>query len=220
MIKMLQSEWTASAVGAIMYFLILAFSWHPPPAQKEAPIAASALKEQFILDPSHPELTQMIEELKTQKTALDQREARLNELAIRLQNEKEEITHVTNEVWRLQQRFDSSILVFRDAEAANLKKLAKTYQSMTPLAAAQTLKTMEDDLVAKILRSMKDADVAQIIDALTKLGPEAAKKATRLIERMRVAISDSVLPPPPISSNAAPAAAAAPTAAPAPAKTP
>ena len=197
MIKILQSEWAGSVVGAIIYFLVLAFSWHPPPVVEESANVPVVKKNQLILDPLNPEIEQVMEELKSKKLALDKREAQLLELAARLQNEREEIDAVTQSVYRIQQQFDSSILKVRDAEVANLKKLAKTYLSMSPEGAAMTFKTMDDDSVAKILRNMKEIDAAQFLDALSKQGPDAPRRTARIVERMRVAISESATPPPP-----------------------
>lgn len=196
MIKILQSEWAGSVVGAIIYFLVLAFSWHPPPIVEESASVPVVKKNQLILDPLNPEIEQVMEELKSKKLTLDKREAQLLELAARLQNEREEIDAVTQSVYRIQQQFDSSILKVRDAEVANLKKLAKTYLSMSPEGAAMTFKTMDDDSVAKILRNMKEIDAAQFLDALSKQGPDAPRRTARIVERMRVAISESATPPP------------------------
>lgn len=195
MTKMLQSEWTASALGAILYFLVLALSWHPPPALKETTEAGARVNGNLLsFDPLNPEVEQLMEELRAKKVDLDKREAQLAELATRLQSEREQMDAVTQKVYLIQQRFDSSLLKIREAENANLKKLAKTYLSMTPDSASQSFKSMDDDLVAKILRNMKETDAAAYLDALAKLGPDGSKRTTRIVERMRVAVPESAVP--------------------------
>lgn len=189
MIKILQSEWTATVVGSVLYCLTLALTYQPPaPAPVIGP--APAVREKYSISPHDPEIDQLINELKTRKAQIDQREAELNELAARLKSERQELDVVTQTVFRTQQQFDSSILRLREAETANLKKLSKVYTAMAPEAAAAILKTMDDDTVAKILRLMKDSETAPIFEVMSKPADDDAKRVARIAERMRVAVND------------------------------
>ena len=195
MIKLLQSEITASVLGMILFCVIIAMTWAPPADEAENAEVAGVPKPRLVLDSLNPEMQQVMEELQTKKAALDEREAKLRELEVRLASEREEMDVVTQAGYRIQQQFDASILKVREAEMANLKKLAKYYLSMSPEGAAATFKTMDDDSVAKILRMIRDAEASQILDVMAKLGPEGAKKVARITERMRVAMNETNAPP-------------------------
>lgn len=129
----------------------------------------------------------MVAELKEEKKKLDDREQQLNELALRLDTERGEISNAAVSVQQLQSEFDKNVLRIKDEETANLKKLAKVYSDMTPDGAAVILADLDDTDVAKIMVFMKEADAAAVLESLSKKGDAEAKRAAALSERLRVA---------------------------------
>jgi flagellar motility protein MotE (MotC chaperone) len=186
--KILQSPWTAGAIGTILYLLILVMSLnkvkvapiHPGDNLPDEPMTAWTFK--------NPEVDQLIEELKTRKAALDKRETELNLLATRLQSEREQLDIVTQRVASIQQQFDRNILRIQESELANIKKMVKTYSGMEPEEAATVFKGMDEDTVTKIFRAMKEEKVAEILKIMAKPTAADAKRAARIMERMRLSV--------------------------------
>ena len=174
--------------------MVLLFCYHPAPVAKAKAAAVPVVNtNELILEASSPEMAQLIDDYKTRRLALDEQETRLNALAAQLKNEIAEIAAVTQAVLQVQQRFNSNVMVYKQAQEANLKKLSKTFLSQGPQSAAQNFKTMDDDTIAKVLRLMKEADSALFLDAMTKAGPDTAKRVGHVVERMRVAVDESSL---------------------------
>jgi flagellar motility protein MotE (MotC chaperone) len=72
-------------------------------------------------------------------------------------------------------------------EIPNLKRLAKSYATMTPAGAAAILREMEDNAVVKILVVMKDTENGPILEAMGRQGPADATRAAALTEKLRLA---------------------------------
>jgi flagellar motility protein MotE (MotC chaperone) len=75
-----------------------------------------------------------------------------------------------------------------EEETANLKKLGKTYATMSPEGAATIFKQMEDDQVVKILVFMKEGETAPVLESFARLGETEAKRAAVISERLRTSI--------------------------------
>jgi flagellar motility protein MotE (MotC chaperone) len=165
------------------------------PVQAEEPVAHAALggpSWDFI----NPELDRLLSELKHEKEALAKREQQLNELALRLQAERAEINQITQTVSRLQQEFDRNYVRVRDEEAANLKKLAKLYTSMSAEGAMAMLRLLSDEDVVKMMVFMKDSDSATLLDGLAKGSEADAKRAVALADKLRSAVFRNPTPKP------------------------
>lgn len=188
-LKYLQSEWTAFTLGNLAYLIVFVLLFQAPPAVEE-PI--QILPEGSSWEFHNPEVDRLIDELKTRKTALDQKDIELRELESRLRAEREEMKAVTKNVQQLQEKFDQSVLQLQTAELANLKKIGKTYSLMEPEAAAAAFKSMDNNTAAKILRSMKESEVAPILQVLARGSAADAKRVAEIAERMRVAMEGSV----------------------------
>jgi flagellar motility protein MotE (MotC chaperone) len=194
MLKILQSEWTATFLGTVLYLVTLAMCFHPPPpavedaaTEKERPPLTSTSWTYY-----NPEADQLIIELKERKAALDQREAALRELEKRIQAERQELTSVTQAVWQIQENYNKNVLRLQESEMANLKKLVKTYKNMPPEDAVASFKQMDDNSVAKILKLMKEDEAAPILSLLTQQGGGA--RAAAIVERMRASVIEPATP--------------------------
>jgi flagellar motility protein MotE (MotC chaperone) len=135
-----------------------------------------------------PEIDHMIMELKKEKERLATRERELNELSARIQNERTELQMVTQEVSQLQYEFNQVVTYVKEQEAANQKKLAKTYSSMAPEDAALIMKQMDDGRIVRLLMFMNEEDTAKILSTLAKPGDADAKRAALLSERLRLSV--------------------------------
>lgn len=192
MMRKLQSPLVAFILGVFIYLATTAAVWKfpkPPAADSDE---AGEHQEQVAEGPSwtfkNPEIEQLITELKTEKEAIAIRQQQLDELAKRLQNERMELNQVTQKVFLMQKEFDKNVVKVKEAEVVNLKKLAKGYALMDPSAAANILKSLDDEHFVKILLFMKEAESAPILEALSKQGEEETKKAGKITDKLRTAI--------------------------------
>ncbi|MHB9007497.1 MAG: MotE family protein [Limisphaerales bacterium] len=191
MMNLIQSPWTAVAVGTLIYwtttYALFARQHFTQPAQ---PGVQAGEAFPVFSGPSwdfrNPELDLLVSELKGQRESLRQREQQLNELQARLAAERKEITTVTQTVWQLRIELDRVGFRISAEEAANLKKLAKMYGAMTPDGAARILRELDETQAAKILALMKEAESALILENLSKDGAASARQAAELADRLRL----------------------------------
>ncbi|MDX1952350.1 MAG: hypothetical protein SFY81_09195 [Verrucomicrobiota bacterium] len=140
-------------------------------------------------NPQNIEIDLLVEELRQQKEKLQQRENHLNELAARLQAEREELNQLTQKVTMLQKDFDLNVTRVTEEETPNLKKLARTYANMTPEGAAGIFKQLDDTVLVKIMLFMKEAETSPILELMAAGGDEEAKRVADLSERLRLSIN-------------------------------
>lgn len=199
--KLLTSGWLIPIVGAVLYlgttFVLLDPSSlklpQGPRTDTPHPDAAENVLASTPWDFSAPEVDGLINELKEQKAKLSAREKELGEWQARILAEKAELTTVTQEVYRLQTEFNQVVTYVSQQEAGNLKKLARTYAAMAPEDAARILQERDDGWIVRVLMYMSDEETAKLLAALARPGPESAKRAALLSERLRL----SVQAPPP-----------------------
>lgn len=140
---------------------------------------------------NNPEIDRLIVDLHRERKKLEEQRQQLDALAARLQNERHEISEVTNLVHQMQIELDKSVLYIRKNEEANLKKLAKVYTSMTTKGGLTILKQFDDDQFVKILSFMKETDSAAILEALAKEGPENLHRAATLADNLRLTMQEA-----------------------------
>ncbi len=198
MLQILQSKWTAAGIGGVLYLVTTVAAW-PPLRNTWRHSHAAAKNAEFAAVPSwnfkNGEVEQLVVDLKEQSERLADRQRELDEFASRLEAERQEILNVTQTVSRMQQEFDQNVARVGTEEAANLKKLAKLYSTMTPEAASAILKELPDEQIVKIMSSMKDPDKAAIFESLTKADEKSSKRVAQISERMRL-----VIPAPPAAA--------------------
>lgn len=183
-------------VGAVLYlgttFVLLDPSALTLPKGKPAGAPDPAAEENALAstpwDFSAPEVDGLISELKEQKAALAAREKELNEWQARILAEKAELTTVTQQVFRLQAEFNQIVAYVGQQEAGNLKKLARTYAVMPPDDAARILQERDDSWIVRVLMFMSEEETAKLLAALARPGPENAKRAALLSERLRLSV--------------------------------
>jgi len=195
--KMLKSGWLIPIVGTLLYIvttmvLINPAKLHIPKINSnkegEGDVEEYNPLKNTVWDFNTPEIDHMITELKKEKEAMAVREAELQTLSARIQNERTELQMITQEVSQLQYEFNQVVTYVKEQESVNLKKLAKTYASMSAEDAALIMKQMDDGRVVRLLMFMSEEDTAKILSTLARPGPADAKRAALLSERLRLSV--------------------------------
>ncbi len=184
----------------------LVLVWKPPVGAKKPALSASSSstnESRFELtlgqtntpswDYRNPDVEELVKELQISKSQMAQRAAQLDELAARLRSERVEINQITQKVSQLQQEFDQKLTRVRDEEMGNLKKLAKTYSTMSVDGTTSIFKQLDDAAVVKILMFMKEVETAPILDAMAKPAEADAKRVAGISEQLRLAFTESRL---------------------------
>lgn len=190
MIKLLQSIWTASLVGALLFWGTVVMLWQAPtPAQSHThPNAVVVHGDAASWKFHNPEVDLLITELKLEKERLAKRSVELNELAERLQAERLELNQVTQMVNQLQVEFDLNVVRVTTEEAANIKRLARTYAAMSPEGAAAILKQLDETTLVKILANMKESEIALLLEAIGRQSEAEARRVAGISERLRLSL--------------------------------
>jgi flagellar motility protein MotE (MotC chaperone) len=192
--KILTSSWVVMLLGGLLYLgttsaVLLQNKASFKPAVHA--VAATNGPPPNVRGPSweffNPDLEDMVKELKERKDTLDNREKELNLYAARLKSEKEEVGKITRQIEEMRKSLDDSIVLIREDEQANLKKLAKNYSQMDPATAAQVMGALDDITLVKVLMFMKDAQSGPVLNLIAGKSPAAAKRVAQASERLRLA---------------------------------
>jgi flagellar motility protein MotE (MotC chaperone) len=191
--KVLNSPWIGSIAGLVAFLAVTAGTWNSATrkiqaAREAASATNNVAKTETPWSFDTVEIDSLVKELKDERQALSKREKDLNELAARLNAERDELTQLTQTVYRMQKDFDMGVSHVTEEETVNLKKLAKTYSGMEAEGAAAIFKQMDDTSIVKILVFMKDEQRGPILASLAKGGDTEAKRAADLTEKLRVAV--------------------------------
>lgn len=195
--KMLQSPVVAAIIGGILFLVtstVLTTKGIPPMVHASEP--AEHKPEPEVNGPSwnffNPEMDQIIEELKTERSTIAAREKQLAELAARLKAEKAELEDEVKKIRAMQAKVDRDVTSIKEDEAENLKKLSKMYASMEPGGAARILRELDDAVVVKILKLMKEAEKGLVLDAFARIGTDETKRAAMLSEALRATSAKAI----------------------------
>jgi flagellar motility protein MotE (MotC chaperone) len=201
MTRILQSGWFVALVGCLLYLGMTIFVLSP---SKFA--GAQFIQPDYSADddPSwrfrNPEFNQWVSDIQNEKERLDLRSQQLDEWETRLNLELQEVSMATQTVAQLQSNFDQDVIRFKAQETDNVKHQAKLISAMSPEGAVDMLNEMSDDDVVRILFTMKPDQASLILDTISKSGPDEAKRAAQLTERLH-----QVLPEPtPTTASASP----------------
>lgn len=198
MAKLLTSGWVVALLGTLMYLGTTVALWQAPagvPKRAAPPPPPKAVLDGPSWDFVNPELDQLMQELRAERTLVAQQKVRLEEWEKRLQVERQELNQVAQSVKKMQTDFDQGVVRVHDEERENLKKLAKVYANMSPEGASLILQELTDDPLVKIMALMKEAETAPVLEAMAKL-PGQAKRVATLSERLRLTLyrTNSVRP--------------------------
>jgi Tfp pilus assembly protein PilN len=143
------------------------------------------------------EMENLASELKDDKARLKQREDLIAQREARLQVEKQEIEKMRKQLETLRSTIDSRLIEVTAGEEANLKKLAKTYATLSPKAAMVIYKEMDDNMLAKLMSVMRPDAQKVILEELSRQSatdPNMAKRAAVVSEKLRLLTSTSGTP--------------------------
>jgi flagellar motility protein MotE (MotC chaperone) len=194
MTKLLAHNWICAPFGAAIYLLATVLFWQKPqlPPRHRLGPAAAAIGASWNF--TNSEADQLIAELKLEKKSVQQRQQQLDDLALRLNTERAELSQVIQTVRQLQTDFDNAVLRVRDQETGNLKKLAKIYAAMSPDTAASVLAQLDNAAIVKVLIYLKGDETAAILEAMAKKGTAAARRTAQLSEQLRLSSHPTTTP--------------------------
>jgi flagellar motility protein MotE (MotC chaperone) len=197
-----------SLIGALMYLavtaavLIKGYKPPKPPAPKVVKLAendmvdgspyAGKTVENLTKEegPSwnfyNPEVDELINYLRQASNTFQMRKKELDELGQRIAAERAELASVTQSVVRLREEIDRHLIQIQGDEAANVKRLAKTYAGMEPASVAKVFAEMDEKLVVKVMSQMKDDQNGLILEVLAKTDAQKARLAASLSDKLRL----------------------------------
>jgi flagellar motility protein MotE (MotC chaperone) len=195
---LLKSNGILALIGGVLYITVTALLIHPAKILPRTPTLMSLNHDtpRPSWEFSNPEVARLITELQKEKENLSTRTKQLDELEARLAAERAEINVVTQAVHQMQIEFDRNLLRVQEEEQANLKRLAKTYATMTPEGAARIFKEMDDAQVVKIMVFMKEKENALVLENMSQLGEAEVKRVALISERLRTALYRDAAPKP------------------------
>ena len=135
------------------------------------------------------EMENLSNDLKEEKALLKQKEESLAQRESRLAVERIELEKTRKQLEKMRVEIDARLTEITEGEAANLKKLALTYASMTPKTALPIYKEMDDTTLAKLIYLMKPEVVKAIFEEMSKQSagdPQMAKRVAALSEKLRL----------------------------------
>ncbi len=182
----------------------------------EAIPGLGALVPRTQLNPDRVMHTQTIDfrNLADLKQQLNDREARIAEREKTLQAREaietrmgKDLETSRQQIALMQQQIAKLVTEVDAAEAKNVKRLARVYNTMDADEASTLVHTMSDEEVVSIFSAMNERQVGKILGAYAAKGDENATRAAILVERIHQFVQQKRE-----AKKAAPAAAAAPAA--------
>ena len=194
--RFLQGPLTSITLGGMAFLLTMAALLKNVIEARpvSVPVAPGSLPEKFWTE-TNPEVDLLLEELRREKEAMDKKRELLLQLETRLAAERAEINTITQRVQQMQIEFDSHVVRVKEAETANLKKLARVYANMTPEGASLILDELDDMSIVKIFMFMKETESAPLLEALAQKGELQAKRAAAISEQIRRSVADKAQAP-------------------------
>jgi len=132
------------------------------------------------------EVENLMEELRKEKTAYEQKTKDLAAVEMRIDTEKKELLRIQDEIKRMREELTQRTTEIQDTEKTNIRSLARTYSTMKPAEAVAIISKMEDSDVAKLLAMMKNDVVAKILGEMSKTidpNAEAGAQNATMAER-------------------------------------
>jgi len=140
------------------------------------------------------EYNAMLDELKTKRESLSEKEKLLEKQAERIKQLESELVIARKKLEQLQIETSANISKMEEDEKKNLKKLAKVYGLMNPVQASVILSGLDDDTVVNILIRMKERQAAKILEGLGSQDSDSKKRAAKISERIRTLSFKTDLP--------------------------
>ncbi len=139
-------------------------------------------------------ITQLESELHERISLLDSREEELNTYEARLESDRAEIEEIKNQVEMMQEHLLEGVVKLEASETDNLKRLAKTYATLTPDATVNIFRELDDSTVVKILFFMKSDTVGAVLQEMATANGGVAdqvRRAAKISDMLRLFTDNS-----------------------------
>ncbi|EDY82089.1 hypothetical protein VDG1235_1709 [Verrucomicrobiia bacterium DG1235] len=134
-------------------------------------------------------INQLESELHSRIAALDAREEELAAYEARLGADRAEIEEIKTQVELMREHLLEGVVKLESDETENLKRLAKTYATLTPDATVNIFRELEDATVVKILFFMKADTVGAILQEMATANggvAEQVRRAAKISDMLRL----------------------------------
>lgn len=128
-------------------------------------------------------------ELRNRISALKSREQELAAYEERLASDRAEIEEIKSEVEGMRESLLEEVVKLEGSETENLKRLAKTYATLTPDATVNIFRELDDETVVKILFFMKADTVGAILQEMATANggiAEEVRRAAKISDMLRL----------------------------------
>ena len=129
--------------------------------------------------------------MEERKTALDLREARLNERSHDLELQEKLLKEKLKKMEDLSHKMAERLDVFKKDHEGRIGKLVTVVEGMKPDAAARYVEALDPDLAVEILARIKEAKASKILNLVDK---KMGARLTELYTGYREAIDDPAPP--------------------------
>ncbi len=139
-------------------------------------------------------ITQLERELHERIILLDSREEELNAYEARLGADRAEIEEIKNQVEMMREHLLEGVVKLEASETENLKRLAKTYATLTPDATVNIFRELDDSTVVKILFFMKSDTVGAVLQEMATANGGVAdqvRRAAKISDMLRLFTDNS-----------------------------
>lgn len=139
-------------------------------------------------------ITQLEAELHSRIAKLDARAEELAAYEARLGSDRAEIEDIKTQVELMREHLLEEVVKLEAEEVENLKRLAKTYATLTPDATVNIFRELDDATVVKILFFMKADTVGAILQEMATAGggiAEQVRRAAKISDMLRLFTDNS-----------------------------
>lgn len=169
-------------------FVALKLYWEElfPAPEGHAVVVKAKEPEPFEWGFASEYISQLESELRNRILALDTREQELVAYEERLAADRAEIQEIKDQVQEMREHLLEGVVRLEADETENLKRLAKTYATLTPDATVNIFQELDDATVVKILFFMKADTVGAVLQEMAAANAEQVRRAARISDMLRL----------------------------------
>lgn len=177
-------------------FVALKMYWAElfPEPQKTALVVKREESKPFEWGFASEYISQLERELHERIMLLDSREQELQAYEARLGADRAEIEEIKGQVELMREHLLEGIVKLEADEVENLKRLSKTYATLTPEASVNIFQELDDATVVKILFFMKSDTVGAVLQEMATANggvAEQVRRAAKISDMLRLFTDNS-----------------------------
>lgn len=153
----------------------------PPSSSKSTQLPVQAIGS-VSANPATPAELELLRSLKARRSALDDREHKLNERDELLQSAEVKLQAKLDQLAQLQGRLEEMEQAREKRSSSNWTGLVKTYEDMKPRDASAIFNVLDMPVLLEVLDRMDERKAASV---LAGMAPERAKLATQMLAMKR-----------------------------------